>query len=211
MAFEIFNGTTASNTPQDMNEILDKLIEMWGKFDSVDQTSTYHSATYGNATIRVNSQGGRFNLYNEATSSNVKEGLGYYNQRIYTIVKSTSTIMLALGAGSGSWDVWVISDATDLDGNIGKGIIGIDSSGSYYKWYSVVGNENQTKVQSEINDTLRTSQDVVQFIPYVSTEGGWCFNNAYRMIIGQNQTTKGKFKIGLPTYYIASRTAIRED
>jgi hypothetical protein len=202
MAFVIYNGTTSGNTQSDMNEILDKLIEMWN-FDSVDQSSAKHSATYGNAMIRTSTQDGRFalELVDEAI---LIENLGYYNSNNYTIVKTDNAIMLILGAGSNINDVWIIGSLTNIDGTTGKGIVGV--VGGTGAWYAVVGNSTQ----SNITDTFRTSQDMTQLIPYVSTVGGWYFDNAYRMIIGLNSVLKGKYILGAETYYIAGRSAIKE-
>jgi hypothetical protein len=202
MAFVIYNGTTSGNDTEDMNEILDKLIEMWD-FDSVDQESERHSATYGNAMIRTSTQDGRFalELVDEAI---LIENLGYYNSNTYTIVKTDNAVMLALGAGSGTWDVWIIGKLTNIDGTTGKGIIGIVSGTG--AWYAVLGDSTQANV----TDTLRSSQDIAQLVPYVSTQGGWYFDNAYRLLIGLNNTLKGKYQIGEDVYYIAGRSAIKE-
>ena len=43
MEFQIYNGVLDRNLTT--NQIIDKAIEMWD-FDSVDQTSTLHSAAY---------------------------------------------------------------------------------------------------------------------------------------------------------------------
>jgi hypothetical protein len=202
MAFIIYNGTTSGNNTSDMNEILDKLIEMWD-FDSVDQESERHSATYGNAMIRTSTQNGRFalELVDEAI---LIENLGYFNSNTYTIVKTDNAVMLALGAGSGIWDVWIIGTLTNIDGTTGKGIIGI--AGSTGAWYAVLGDSTQANV----TDTLRTSQDIAQLVPYVSTQGGWYFDNAYRLLIAQSAALKGKYQIGEDVYYIAGRSAIKE-
>jgi hypothetical protein len=202
MAFIIYNGTTSGNDTSDMNEILDKLMEMWD-FDSVDQESERHSATYGNAMIRTSTQNGRFalELVDEAI---LIENLGYYNQGVYTIVKTDNAVMLALGAGSGTWHVWIIGTLTNIDGTTGKGIIGV--IGDTGAWYAVLGDSTQANV----TDTLRTSQDLTQLVPYVSTQGGWYFDNAYRLLIGLNNTLKGKYQIGEDVYYITGRSAIKE-
>lgn len=202
MAFVIYNGTTSGNNTTNMNEILDKLIEMWN-FDSVDQESTRHSATYGNAKIRTSTQDGRYALeFGESTI--VIENLGYYNSYTYTIVKTDNAIILALGAGSGTWDVWIVGTVTNIDGTTGKGIVGI--VGSTGAWYAVLGDSTQMN----ISDTLRVSQDMTQLIPYVSAVGGWFFDNAHRMIVGLNSTLKGKYILGADTYYIVGRSAIKE-
>ncbi|MBR1563361.1 MAG: hypothetical protein IJ645_09175, partial [Ruminococcus sp.] len=52
MEFQIYNGVLDTNLTT--NQIIDKAIEMWD-FDSVDQTSTLHSATYGNVKIGCDS------------------------------------------------------------------------------------------------------------------------------------------------------------
>lgn len=202
MAFVIYNGTTSGNDTEDMNEILDKIIEMWD-FDEVDQESERHSATYGDAMIRTSTQDGRFalELVDEAI---LIENLGYYNQNVYTIVKTDNAVMLALGAGSGTWDVWIIGTLTNIDGTTGKGIVGIAAGTG--AWYAVLGDSTQMN----ITDTLRTSQDIAQLIPYVSAEGGWYFDNAFRTIIAQSATLKGKYQVGEDVYYFAGRSAIKE-
>jgi hypothetical protein len=197
----VYNGTTSGNTPASMNTILDKLMEMW-TFDSTDTESTYHSATYGNAKIKVSNQDGRFGLYNGDTE--VSSNIGYYNQNVYTIAKTDNAVMLALGAGSGAWVVWIIGTLTNIDGTTGKGIVGIVADTG--AWYAVLGDSTQANV----TDTLRTSQDIAQLVPYVSTQGGWYFDNAYRLLIGLNNTLKGKYQIGEDVYYIAGRSAIKE-
>lgn len=203
MAFTIYNGTTSGNDTEDMNEILDKLIEMWD-FDEVDQTSTYHSATYGEATIETSLQDGRYAMkYGESTT--LVENLGYYNQGVYTIVKTDNAILLALGAANSKWDVWVIGTLKNIDGTTGKGILGV--TGDTGAWYAVLGDSTQANV----TDTLRTSQDIAQLIPYVSASGGWYFDNAFRTIIAQSATLKGKYQVGEDVYYIAGRSAIKED
>ena len=198
MSMVVYNGTTSNNNPEDMNEILDKLMEMW-TFDDTDTESTYHSATYGNAKIKVSNQNGRFGLYNGDTE--VNSNIGYYNQNVYTIAKTDNAVMLMLGAGSGTWNVWIIGTLTNIDGTTGKGIIGVDSDSI---WYAVMGDS----VQSSISDTLRASQDITQLVPYVSSVGGWYFDNALRMILGT--TLKGKYMLDNVTYYIAGRNAIKE-
>lgn len=202
MAFVIYNGTTSGNDTEDMNEILDKLIEMWD-FDEVDQESERHSATYGNAKIRTSTQDGRYalELVDEAI---LIENLGYYNQNVYTIVKTDNAVMLALGAGSGTWDVWIIGTLTNIDGTTGKGIVGIAAGTG--AWYAVLGDSTQMN----ITDTLRTSQDIAQLIPYVSASGGWYFDNAFRTLIAQSATLKGKYQVGEDVYYFAGRSAIKE-
>lgn len=202
MAFVIYNGTTSGNDTEDMNEILDKLIEMWD-FDSVDQESERHSATYGNAMIRTSTQNGRYalELVDEAI---LIENLGYYNSNTYTIVKTDNAILLALGVANSKWDVWVIGTLTNIDGTTGKGILGV--AGDTGAWYAVLGDSTQANV----TDTLRTSQDIAQLVSYVSAEGGWYFDNAFRTLIAQSATLKGKYQVGEDVYYIAGRSAIKE-
>lgn len=199
MSMVVYNGTTSGNTPAIMNTILDKLMDMW-TFDDTDTESTYHSATYGNAKIKVSNQDGRIGLYNGNTV--VNSDIGYYNQNVYTIAKTDNAVMLMLGAGSGTWDVWIIGTLTNIDGTTGKGIIGVIGSNS--NWYAVMGDS----VQSSISDTLRASSDITQLVPYVSSVGGWYFDNALRMILGT--TLKGKYMLDNVTYYIAGRNAIKE-
>ena len=201
MAFTIYNGTTSGNNTEDMNEILDKLIEMWD-FDSVDQESERHSATFGSAAIETSTQDGRFAL-RSGESTIVISNLGYYNQNVYTIVRTDNAVMLALGAGSGTWDVWIIGTLTNIDGTTGKGIIGI--VGGNGAWYAALG----SSTQMNITDTLRSSQDLTQLVPYVSTQGGWYFDNAYRLLVGLNNTLKGRFMLGDDEYYIVGRSAIK--
>jgi hypothetical protein len=183
-----------------MNEILDKLAEYWD-FDSTDTTSTYHSVTYGNAKISSLNQAGRYDLYNGELT--IGSAIGYYNSYTYTIIKTDSSVMLALGAGSGYYDIWIVGKITNVDGTTGKGIIGVQSDSN---WYAVMGDSSQ----SNVSDTFRASEEVTQLVPYVSSVGGWFFDNAYRLLIGLNSTLKGRFMLGDDVYYIAGRSAIKE-
>lgn len=203
MAFEIYNGTLSSS----VNEIIDKLAEMWD-FDSTDLESSSHSVTYGNAMLFQNNALWQLALYK--TENGADTMIDYYTTasgRRYSIVAASDAVLISMESSNGSFATYIIGDLTNVDGTTGKGglIVGDNDSAS---WYSVMGT---TIEQPGATETFRTSTEMSQLIPYVSSATGYYFDNAYRLTVGTTYRNRGVYTIGDNRYYISQRTAIKEE
>lgn len=198
MAFEIYNGTAST-----FAQVVDKLIEMWD-FDSVDQESSEHTATYGNAKIGGMNAVVRF--YSNGTSIYNSEAFTAGN---YTIVKSDNAILVSWKYSSSNYTYTLIfGNLTNVDGTVGKGAILDNGRTSNYCPYYLVAGEN-----TDSNVSLaRTNTDVLtQLIPYVSRTGGWIFDDAYRVLYDTTDGRRGLYMIGDERFYISEWTAIKEE
>lgn len=198
MAFEIYNGSAATFT-----QVVDKLIEMW-EFDSVDQESAEHTATYGNA--KIGGLNAVVRLYSNNTSIYNAEAFTAGN---YTIVKSDNAILVSWRYSSSNYTYTLIfGNLTNVDGTAGKGAILDTGRPSNLCPYYLVAGQN-----ADSNVTLaRTNTDILtQLIPYVSRNGGWVFDNAYRTLYDTQDGRRGLYTIGNNRYYISEWTAIKEE
>lgn len=209
MAFEIYNGTAADRTVSEMNKIIDKLAEMW-EFDSVDETSTLHSVTYGDCVLSVNSShDGAINITADGTSIFSSGYLVVFDAPYrYTIVKASNAIMLSMNYDPGVFTTIIIGTTTNINGGTGKGMLFADSSTSAY-WEAGCG----STIQPQDSDTMRSSDTngLIQLIPYAFSVGGWYFDNAYRVALAERTSNHGLYEIGNDRYYISMRTAIKEE
>lgn len=205
MAFEIYNGQASGSTQAAVNQIIDKLAEMW-EWDSTDLESSNHSLTYGDVKISTAASSYFWGIaLFKGNTQLIVEIKGTSDNR-YTIVKSANAIMLSYGGGNtGTWTTLIVGTLTNINGNTGKGAL--MSKGSDNNWYAVVGDDTQ----SNISDTMRTTDAITQLIPYVSDAGGWYFNNAFRMLMGWGTSLRGLYAIGNDRFYISQRTAIKEE
>lgn len=194
MAFEIYTGTASS-----LNDIIDKMIEMW-EFDESDTTSSVHTATYGNAVIKGQNQ----ILFNGGTAVSPSSSI-FSAGATFHVIKSDTAIM-ATWLYSNYMPAIVVGTLTNTDGSTGKGVLFQDPNQSLY---AVMGEE--TNSQWSISSLIRTSDGVMQLVPYVSPVGGWYFDNCYWTIIDTSLVKQGKYIIGEDTFYIARRIAIKEE
>lgn len=196
MAFEIYNGNGTTN------DIIDKIIEMWD-FDSYDQESSYHSATYGNGKITAQNNG---LVIQTVTGTNIGD-LPSYSTSDFKIIKTENSIMISI-LYYNEYYAAIIGNLAGPNTNKNKGICVINS----YKVYSVMGEDAN---QSYIQITPATSDTLVQLIPIAATKyGDYYFRNAYRIIISPFANTmaiEGKYLINNNTYYISGGLAIKEE
>lgn len=206
MAFEIYNGVASGATVAGCNEIIDKIIEMW-ECDSSDTESAGHSATYGNCTIATNtSNAGRFivTMNGETLAASFQISS---NNLSYKIVKAGSALILHINSSSASnTNVFVFGTITNIDGRIGKGALEVTAA-SQSTFYACTDDENTLGV----SDYLRTTDGLVQLAPYISTFKGWYFDTVYRVLAANNGTLVGEYAINGETYFIAYRTAIKDE
>lgn len=204
MAFEIYNGVASGATVAGCNEIIDKIIEMWD-CDSSDTTSAGHSATYGNCTIATNtSNTGRFTVTMNGETMSTQFALTA-NNLSYKIAKTTNAIIVVVSApNTGSINVFVLGTITNIDGSTGKGALEVTGAGN---WNACTDDQNTLNV----SDSMRTTDGLVQLAPYVSTFKGWYFDTVYRVLAANNGTLVGEYAINGETYFIAYRTAIKDE
>ena len=196
MAFEIYNGTASTFT-----QVVDKLIEMWD-FDSVDQESSEHTATYGNAKIGGINAVVRF--YSNDTAIFNSETFTAGN---YTIVKSDNAILVSWKYSSYTYTL-IFGNLTNVDGTTGKGAILDNGRTSNYCPYYLVAGEN---TDSNVSLAKTNTDILIQLIPYVSRTGGWVFDNAYRVLFDTTDGRRGLYMIGDERFYISEWTAIKEE
>lgn len=194
MAFEIYTGTASS-----LNDIIDKMIEMW-EFDESDTTSSVHTATYGNAVIKGQNQ----ILFNGETA--VSPSREIFSAGVTFHVVKSNTAIMATWLYANYPIAIVVGTLTNTDGTAGKGALFQDSN-QYL--YAVMGEESNS--QWSISSIFRTSDGIMQLIPYVTPTGGWYFDNCYWTIVDTSFIKQGKYIIGEDTFYIARRIAIKEE
>lgn len=209
MAFEIYNGVLDSNLTT--NQIIDKAIEMWD-FDSVDQTSTLHSATYGNVKIGCDSGNTHFGveIYTNVTGS--KQYMAVDGSYRYTLVKSDNALLISM-EGSSSWETIVIGNTTGTDGVKGKGGFYANSNANSAIY---IGTDNWSSgASAAFTDTCKTTDGLTQLVPIAAPYGGFYFDNAYRVHMAQATGNKGLYVVDGDSdgsrYYISHRTAIKEE
>lgn len=206
MAFEIYNGVASGATVAGCNEIIDKIIEMWD-CDSSDTESEGHSATYGNCTISTNtSSAGSFTVTMNGTTLTTTMRL-VANNLSYKIVKATNALIVYINPqSSGTINVFVFGTITNIDGSTGKGALEANSA-AQGAFSACTDDENTLTV----SDTMRTTDGLVQLTPYISTFKGWYFDNVFRVYAANNYTNVGEYTINGENYFIAYRTAIKDE
>ena len=211
MAFEITHGTFATGSA---NQLIDKIIELYESFfDSVDQESQYHSATYGSATISTSN----------GTNIILKDGNGTilntisYNAApyFYNIVKASNALLINFLSSAGdnaSYGTVVFGTLKNINGTTGKGAIIVANSATAVA-SMVAGQWSSGAAASSalMQEAMRQSDGLTQLIPYAATVGGWYFDNAYRMMVGTAYNNRGVYLAGDDRYYISQRTAIKEE
>ena len=210
MEFQIYNGVLDTNLTT--NQIIDKAIEMWD-FDSVDQTSTRHSATYGNVKIGCDSGNTHYGVefYTDVTKSQstyMTVGGSYR----YTLVKSDNALLISM-EGSSSWETIVIGNTTSTDGVKGKGGFYATSNANSAIY---IGTDNWSSgTSATFTDNCKTTDGLIQLVPIAAPYGGFYFDNAYRVHMAQATGNKGLYVVDGDSdgsrYYISHRTAIREE
>lgn len=207
MAFEIYNGVASGATVAGCNEIIDKIIEMWD-CDSSDTTSEGHSATYGNCTIATNTGGttGAFTVTMNGTTLTTAMQLSSSNLS-YKVVKATNALLVYTNPYSnGNVNVFVFGTVTNIDGSTGKGALEVINLATA-AFTACTDDENTVNV----SDTMRTTDGLVQLAPYISTFGGWYFDNAFRVYAANSYTNVGEYTINGENYFMAYRTAIKDE
>ena len=207
MAFEIYNGVASGATVAGCNEIIDKIIEMW-ECDSNDTTSEGHSATYGNCTIATNaSNAGRMIVtMNGETPSAAQPQLSGANLS-YKVVKASNALLLVINSSTGSGvNVFIFGSITNIDGTTGKGALAVTAA-AQAAFFACTDDQNTLNV----SDTMRTTDGLVQLAQYISTFKGWYFDNAHRVYAANNYTNVGEYTINNENYFIAYRTAIKDE
>lgn len=206
MAFEIYNGVASGATVAGCNEIIDKIIEMWD-CDSSDTTSEGHSATYGNCTIAASTtSAGQFIVTMNGTVIAMTMRLGG-NNLSYKIAKATNALLVYTNPQSnGQINVFVFGTITNIDGSTGKGALEVNNTATA-QFTACTDDENTLSV----SDTMRTTDGLVQLAPYISTFKGWYFDNAFRVYAANNYTNVGEYTINGENYFIAYRTAIKDE
>lgn len=206
MAFEIYNGVASDAAVAGCNEIIDKIIEMWD-CDSSDTTSGGHSATYGNCTIATNAtNAGNFTVTMNGTAITPQMGIDS-NNLSYKIVKATNALIVYINPQSGgSINVFIFGTITNIDGSTGKGALEVNNA-AQARFTACTDDENTLGV----SDTMRTTDGLVQLAPYISTFKGWYFDNVFRVYAANNYTNVGEYTINGENYFIAYRTAIKDE
>lgn len=206
MAFEIYNGVASGATVAGCNEIIDKIIEMWD-CDSSDTTSEGHSATYGNCTIATNAANvGGFTVTMNGTTLSITMKLVSSNLS-YKIVKATNALILYTNQQTnGNVNVFIFGTITNIDGSTGKGALEVNNTAAA-QFAACTDDENTLNV----SDTMRTTDGLVQLAPYISTFKGWYFDNAFRVYAANNYNNVGEYTINGENYFMAYRTAIKEE
>ena len=197
MEFQIYNGVLDINLTT--NQIIDKAIEMWD-FDSVDQTSTRHSATYGNVKIGCDSGNTHYGveIYTDVTGSN----------RQYTAVGGSYRLLISM-EGSSSWETIVIGNTTGTDGVKGKGGFYANSNANSAIY---IGTDNWSSGSSAaFTDNCKITDGLIQLVPIAAPYGGFYFANVYRVHMAQATGNKGLYTKDGDRYYISHRTAIKEE
>ena len=205
MEFQIYNGVLDRNLTT--NQIIDKAIEMWD-FDSVDQTSTLHSATYGNVKIGCDSGNTHFGveIYTNVTGSRQYMTVG--GSYRYTLVKSDNALLISM-EGSSSWETIVIGNTTGTDGVKGKGGFYANSNANSAIY---IGTDNWSSGSSAaFTDNCKTTDGLTQLVPIAAPYGGFYFANVYRVHMAQATGSKGLYTKDGDRYYISHRTAIKEE
>ena len=210
MEFQIYNGVLDRNLTT--NQIIDKAIEMWD-FDSVDQTSTLHSAAYGNVSIGCDSGNTHFGveIYTDGTKSQ-RQYMAVGGSYRYTLVKSDNALLISM-EGSSSWETIVIGNTTGTDGVKGKGGFYANSNANSAIY---IGTDNWSSGSSAaFNDNCKITDGLIQLVPIAAPYGGFYFDNAYRVNMAQATGNKGLYVVDGDSdgsrYYISHRTAIREE
>ena len=206
MAFEIYNGVASGATVAGCNEIIDKIIEMW-ECDSSDTTSEGHSATYGNCTIATNAtNASNFTVTMNGTTLTTTMRLAT-NNLSYKIVKATNALLVYINPNSsGSVNVFIFGTITNIDGSTGKGALEVLNT-AQTAFNACTDDENTLNV----SDTMRITDGLVQLAPYISTFKGWYFDNVFRVYAANNYTHVGEYTINGENYFIAYRTAIKDE
>ena len=206
MAFEIYNGVASGATVAGCNEIIDKIIEMWD-CDSSDTTSEGHSATHGNCTIATNtSNTGAFTVTMNGTAMTSTMRLNT-NNLSYKVVKATNALLVYINPQSnGNVNVFIFGTITNIDGSTGKGALEVLNAATA-QFAACTDDENT----SNVSDTMRTTDGLVQLAPYISTFKGWYFDNAFRVYAANNYTNVGEYTINGENYFVAYRTAIKDE
>jgi hypothetical protein len=208
MAFEITHGTFATGSA---NQLIDKVIELYESFfDSVDQESQYHSATYGSATIST-TNGANIILKdgNGTTLNTISYNAAPY---FYNIVKASDALLinfLSSADDNASYGTVVFGTLKNIDGTTGKGAIIVKNQATAAA--SMVAGQWSSGTTIIMQEDMRQSDGLTQLIPYAATVGGWYFDNAYRMMVGTAYNNRGVYLIGDDRYYISQRTAIKEE
>lgn len=207
MAFEIYNGVASDAAVAGCNEIIDKIIEMWD-CDSSDTTSEGHSATYGNCTISTNTgNAGRIIVtMNGETPSAAQPQLSSQNLS-YKVVKTSNALLLFINPSSASGvNVFIFGSITNIDGSTGKGALAVIAT-AQAAFFACTDDQNTLNV----SDMMRATDGLVQLAPYISTFKGWYFDNVFRVYAANNYTNVGEYTINGENYFIAYRTAIKDE
>lgn len=207
MAFEIYNGVASGATVAGCNEIIDKIIEMWD-CDSSDTESEGHSATYGNCTIATNAgNAGRIIVTMNGETPYAAQPQLLATNLSYKIVKASNALLLLINPSSANAvNVFIFGSITNIDGSTGKGALAVIATAQAV-FFSCTDDENTLSV----SDTMRTTDGLVQLAPYISTFKGWYFDNVFRVYAANNYTNVGEYTINGENYFIAYRTAIKDE
>lgn len=208
MAFEITHGTFATGSA---NQLIDKIIELYESFfDSVDQESQYHSATYGSATISTTNDMNIILKDGNGTSLNsISYNAAPY---FYNIVKASNALLINFLSSTGdnaSYGTVVFGMLKNINGTTGKGAIIVTNQATAAA--GMVAGQWSSGTTIIMQEAMRQSDGLTQLIPYAATVGGWYFDNAYRMMVGTAYNNRGVYLIGDDRYYISQRTAIKDE
>lgn len=205
MEFQIYNGVLDINLTT--NQIIDKAIEMWD-FDSVDQTSTLHSATYGNVKIGCDSGNTHYGVEIYTNVAGSRQYMAVDGSYRYTLVKSDNALLISM-EGSNGWETIVIGNTTGTDGVKGKGGFYATSNANSAIY---IGTDNWSSGSSAaFSDTCKTTDGLTQLVPIAAPYGGFYFANVYRVHMAQATGSKGLYTKDGDRYYISHRTAIKEE
>lgn len=195
MAFEIYNG--ASTT--DPNEVIDKAIEMWS-FDSVDQTSTDHTATWGDNMLSCTVSSSKIFIGSASGGAYFQASFG----GAYRIVKTSNALLIAFQYNN-AWNCIIVGSSTKLDGSTGKRLDGILSGSSIY----IVSDGTMYHALS-VNyvPTVQGNQ-----LADIMAQDGSITVNGYRFIaydFSSLTSVCGEYTLGSDNFYIAGGLAIKE-
>lgn len=204
MAFEIYSATADMSSGKWANQVIDKMIEMW-EFDSVDQESEWHSASFGNGTITAKSSN-YIGLIND--SGDVCSTAFTTTPMRFSVVKTDSSLLVSFESSSDGFATIIVGKTTNIDGTKGKGVMFVHYS-SDGKTYMVTDNWQPTS--TVFSESLRSSDGLTQLVPIAATLGGDFFDNAYRVTVGTDYKNRGLYTIGDDRWYISQRTAIKEE
>lgn len=193
MAFEIYNGIAS-----DPNTIIDKLIEMWD-FDSADQTSSNHSATWGGGMIYRDG----YNICIGNSSSAYFQG-NVGSSDTFKLIKTQNAILVAWYHSS-AWITFAVGTITDINGNAGKGILGIISA--------TLSAVFEGTLLSNVSSNYISTANGVQLVPHMA-QNDYYTDGIYRVLahcFANIQVISGKYQLGEDVYYISNGLAIKEE